>query len=163
MGGLIALLLAEKYPDHIKAFISVEGNLSPDSCNFSRKIIGFGLEEWEEKEFPRLITMLLESGNKGRKKYATTLEKYASPRAFYDVCHQIVDYSDNGNLTKKFIGLAIPKMLLYGSENKSMRHIEELKREQVPVYEIPNSNHFLFYDNPQRYYDEISHFMVRIF
>jgi pimeloyl-ACP methyl ester carboxylesterase len=162
MGGLVALLLAEKYPDHIKAFISVEGNLSPDSCNFSRKIIGFGLEEWKEKEFPRLITELLESGNIGREAYAATLNNHASPRAFYDVCHQIVDYSVNGNLTEKFIGLAIPKILLYGSENKSMRHIETLKREDVLVQEIPSSNHFLFYDNPERYYEEVSRFLQEI-
>lgn len=159
MGGLISLLLAERHPSRIQAFVSVEGNLSSDSCNFSRKIISFSLEEWEKVEFPKLIKTLTESGNKGHEEFAKTLEKHSSPRAFYDACHQIVDYSDNGDLARRFIELTIPRILLYGSENRSMRHIEELKRKGLGVYEIPNSNHFPFYDNPGEYYKVVVSFL----
>lgn len=32
MGGLVALLFAERYGKHVKGFINVEGNLAPEDC-----------------------------------------------------------------------------------------------------------------------------------
>jgi pimeloyl-ACP methyl ester carboxylesterase len=160
-GGLVAQLYTEKHPKQVEALISVEGNLSSDSCNYSRKITGFNLEEWEEKEFSELIQVLRDSGNKGSSLYADTLEAHASPRAFYDICAQLVHYSDNGYLAKRFAKLELPKLLIYGEENRDMKHVTWLSEGFSPLklVEIPGSGHFPFHDNPDAFYKALGEFL----
>ncbi|RAL09345.1 alpha/beta fold hydrolase [Aspergillus homomorphus CBS 101889] len=46
MGGLTALILADKYPDRIISFVDIKGNLAPEDCFLSRQIfthLGFRL------------------------------------------------------------------------------------------------------------------------
>jgi pimeloyl-ACP methyl ester carboxylesterase len=158
-GGLVAHLFTERYPEHIIALISVEGNMSPDSSKFSRKTLTQSIEDWEQHGFQELIATLRHSGNTGREVFADTLEQFSSPRAFYHLCPQLVDYSDNGNLVNRFVRLPLPKLYIYGSESRSMRHLDALRARHVPVQEIAHSEHFPFYDNPEEYYAAISAFL----
>ena len=49
MGGLVALLYIKKYGKGVKAFISIEGNLAPEDCMFSREVKRCSLREFTEK------------------------------------------------------------------------------------------------------------------
>lgn len=163
MGGLVALLYTEMYGEHVKGFINVEGNLAPEDRFISGEITKYTLEEFREAGFRNLRRKLPQSKNKGFQKYLETLERYSSPKAFFDYCPSLVEYSDNGNLIQRFTQLEIPKIFVYGSQNKSLSYIPQLKNKGCEVVEIANSNHFPFHDNPQEFYEVISNFLQRGF
>ena len=94
MGGLLGLLLAEKYPEKVEAFINVEGNLVGSDCFFSRKVTGIGRGEFIGKTFQKYIHKVKISTNKGLQEYAKILKKYSSPAAMHDVCPSLVQYSE---------------------------------------------------------------------
>jgi pimeloyl-ACP methyl ester carboxylesterase len=163
MGGLVALLYAEKYKEHVKDFVNVEGNLASEDCFFSREVAQHSFTHFTTTAFKEITLRLAHSENKGFRKYAETLAKSASEKAFFDCCPSLVDYSDHGNLIQRFIALEIPKLFVYGSENRTLSYIPTLKESGCETVEIPQSNHFPFYDNPQAYYLAIATFLHKNF
>ncbi len=71
----------------------------------------------------------------------------------------LVEYSDSGTLLEKMLKLGLPTLFLYGSENRDLPSIRELKRGGVGVVGIESSNHFPQYDNPDAFYERISDFI----
>ena len=158
MGGLVALLYTEKYPNHIKGFINIEGNLASEDCFFSRRIAENGSAGFTRDALNSLQQKLAQSKSKGIREYARSLQS-ASARACVDYALPLVDYSDNGNLIQRFTGLKTPKLFVYGSENCGLSYIPELKSSGCEVVEIPDSGHFPFHDNPSAYYQIIYDFL----
>lgn len=162
MGGLVALLYAEKYGEHVKGFINVEGNLAPEDCFLSRRVTRYGSNGFTKEVLKNFQQELAQSDNKGFQEFAKTLQS-ASEKALVDYSSSLVDYSDNANLIHRFTELKIPKLFLYGAENRGLSYIPRLKDSECEVVEIPNSGHFPFSDNPQAYYQAISDFLGSVF
>ncbi len=158
MGGLVALLYVRKHGARVKGFINVEGNMAPADCFFSRMVISHGLADFTNGVFDGFRQTLAGSENKGFRQFAKTLES-ASPKALFDYSSPLVDYSDNVGLIQWFAELEAPKLYMYGSENSQLPYIPRLKDSGCKVLEIANSNHLPGYDNPQDYYQAISHFV----
>lgn len=150
MGGLVALLYAERNPNRITGFANVEGNLAPEDCMFSRNVIRHSYSHFANVVFPQLKKSLSAKTGRGFTRHLRVLEK-AHPRAYYDYAFQTVEYSDRGNLLERFLSLPIPKCFLYGSENRHLSYLERLRQSDCTVIEIPNAGHFLFYDQPDLY------------
>ena len=161
MGGLVALLSIQRYDDHIRGFINVEGNLASEDCFISREVTQYSLSEFRETGFQNLKHTFSQSENKGFQQYVKTLERYSCPKAIFDYSPSLVNYSDTGNLIQRFTQLRIPKIFIYGSENKPLSYIPQLKKKGCEVVEIPESNHFPFTDNPRDYYRVISTFLKK--
>jgi pimeloyl-ACP methyl ester carboxylesterase len=150
MGGLVALLYAEQNPDKIAGFVNVEGNLAPEDCMFSRNAIPHPYSHFESIVFPQIKKALSAKEGRGFAQHLQVLGQ-ANPRAYYDYSFQTVEYSDHGNLLQRFLSLPVPKCFLYGSENQHLTYLERLLASECTVVEIPNANHFLFYDQPDHY------------
>jgi pimeloyl-ACP methyl ester carboxylesterase len=95
MGGLVALLYAQRNPSKIAGFVNVEGNLAPEDCTFSRSVIPHSYSHFERVVFPQIKKALAAKTGPGSARHLQLLEK-ANPRAYYDF--QTVEYSDRGNL-----------------------------------------------------------------
>src|SRR5271165_1523625 len=54
MGGLVALLYAERNPNRIAGIANVEGNLAPEDCMFSRNAIPHSYSHFEQVIFPQI-------------------------------------------------------------------------------------------------------------
>jgi pimeloyl-ACP methyl ester carboxylesterase len=150
MGGLVALLYAERNLNKIAGFANVEGNLAPEDCMFSRTVIPHSYSHFEEVVFPRIKKELSAKAGRGFAQHLRVLEK-ANPRAYYDYSFQTVEYSDQGNLLERFLSLPVPKCFLYGSENRHLAYLQRLRESKCTVIEVPDANHFLFYDEPNHY------------
>jgi len=150
MGGLVALLYAERNANKIAGFVNVEGNLAPEDCMFSRKVIPHSYSHFEKVVFPQIKRALFAKAGRGFAKHLRVLEK-ANPRTYYDYAFQTVEYSDHGNLLERFLNLPVPRCFLYGSENRHLSYLQRLVESDCTVIEIPNANHFLFYDQPNYY------------
>jgi pimeloyl-ACP methyl ester carboxylesterase len=159
MGGLVALLLAERYPDIVSALINVEGNLTPGDCFFSRTVVGYGPGGFTDEAFREFIRYLSQSDKRGIREYARTLQKSADRKAYADYSLSLVTCCDNGNLLDRFISLKVQKLFMHGSQNRSLSYLPALVNSGCPVREVPGSSHFPAYDNPRDYYAIISDFI----
>ena len=48
------MLYAEHNPDKIAVFVNVKGNLAPEDCMFSRKVLPHSYSHFESIVFPRI-------------------------------------------------------------------------------------------------------------
>lgn len=154
MGGMVALRYMTKDP-FVKSFISVEGNMHTTNGTFSRQVIAGTYDEFKEQIFPKMIESLRASENAGFKVWADNLEKIADPRAFYDVCPSLRDYSDDPVSFEFYSKLQIPKLYMYGAANRDkLTFLSSLNA----TAEITDADHFPFYDNSDQFYTVLSNF-----
>ena len=151
LGGLVALLFAERNPDLITGFVNVEGNLTPEDCLFSRKVIPHSFSEFEKVVFPQIKGRLAQQQGEGFAKHLDVLEG-AESRSYYAYSFQTVAYSDSDTLMNRFLNLPIPIFFFYGSENRNLSYLPELRKSRCKVVEFDNADRFLFYDTPPRQY-----------
>src|SRR5688572_11693953 len=160
MGGLTTLLyLKNDRKKKVKAYINIEGNLLPEDCMFSSKVVTYDFDTFETLVFPKTIVEMKANGNTGYHIIANNLQLNTNIKSYYNYSFQTVKYSATGDLLKQFVAMTIPKVFIYGNENNSLSYIPELIRNGVNVKEISNSNHFVFYDNPHELYEVIGDFV----
>jgi pimeloyl-ACP methyl ester carboxylesterase len=148
MGGLIALLYAARRPERVRAFVNAEGNLMPEDCMFSRRVIGYTFDEFVRVAFPKIKSDVGARRGRGFDMHRAVLER-ANPRAYYDYSFQTVLYSDHGALLERFLALPIPDLhFVHGSMNASLSYLPRLRDSRCVMTEIPEADHFMFYDNP---------------
>ena len=159
--GVTALLLIEKHPERVRQFINLEGNLTPEDCNiFSRAACSYGFEGREEEYFRHLRHRLTESRQATLQTFGEIFRANVwSPKAWHDYCKSIVDLSDHKALRDQFVQLPIPRMFLYGVENRHLSYLPLLRDSTVKVIEVPSSNHFIVYSNPIFLYKSIGEFL----
>jgi pimeloyl-ACP methyl ester carboxylesterase len=163
MGGLTTLLyLKNDRKEKVKAYINIEGNLLPEDCMFSSKVVAYDFDTFDTLIFPKTILDMKAKGNTGYHIIANNLQLNTNVKSYYNYSFQTVEYSATGDLLKQFIAVSIPKVFIYGNENNSLSYIPELIKSGVAVKEISNSNHFIFYDNPKELYEVIGDFIRTI-
>ncbi len=160
MGGLTTLLYLKNGGNKkVKGYINIEGNLMPEDCMFSSKVVTYDFDTFETQVFPKTISDMKANGNTGYHIIANNLQLNTNVKSYYNYSFQTVEYSATGDLLKQFITLNIPKVFIYGHENSSLSYIPTLIKNGVTVKEISNSNHFVFYDNPKELYEVIGDFV----
>ncbi len=162
MGGLTALLFAQKYQHQVKRLVSVEGNLAPEDCAIlSRPTAAQSYEQFVADNFStRFQELYAVSPYLGSRIFADTFRKNVIDRAFYDYCISIVTHSDSGQLLPLFSNLAMPRMFVYGEANRSLTYLPRLSDGNVRVVEVPDSDHWMYVDNRDFYYHAIAEFMT---
>jgi pimeloyl-ACP methyl ester carboxylesterase len=156
MGGLIALLYAERRPERVAVFVNAEGNLAPEDCMFSRRVVANAFPEFVAHEFPKINADLEANGGRGHLMHKAVLAR-ASPRAYYDFSFQTVEYSDHGALLDRFLALPIARLyFIYGSLNAGLSYLPRLRESRCVLTEIAGAGHFMFYDDPRAFAECIS-------
>jgi pimeloyl-ACP methyl ester carboxylesterase len=159
MGGLITLLQMRRHgTERIRGYINIEGNLSPEDCMFSRRVVSHDLNSFEP-EFRRMMGELRASSNAGDQIIAHNMALNVDIRGYHAYSFETVAESDSGRLLEEFIALAIPCLFLYGEANKGLSYLPRLRASDVRVQEIPSSAHFLFYDNPVETFRAVGEFV----
>jgi pimeloyl-ACP methyl ester carboxylesterase len=160
MGGLIALLLGRRYGiKEMRGFISIEGNLAPEDCIFSRRVAAHSFDELSATLFDQIQTELRSSNYAGDRMIAHNLALNTDIRAYYAYSFETVRESDSGRLLDEYLNLPVPKLFLYGEANKTLSYLPALRASNVKVCEIARSAHFLFYDDPVATFEEIGRFV----
>ena len=162
MGGLVALLLIRKFGvDSIEGLINIEGNLAPEDCMFSRRVSSHSFEQLSEKLFAQIQSELRSSRYPGDHMIAHNMALNTDMRAYYRYSFQTVRESDSGQLLAEFLSMPVPRLFLYGEANRSLSYLPKLRVSEVEVCEIPQSAHFLFYENPRVTFEEIGKFVTK--
>jgi len=150
MGGAVGLLLAEKIGDTAASFMNIEGNLISEDCGpLSRKATSVSFDEFNKRVFNELKSAVRLSGDKSSQLWATWCEK-SDALAYYKTSRSLVEWSESGNLLKKFKALKTNKAYFYGVKNSQMEIVDRL--HPIRKISISNSGHFPMVDNPQEFY-----------
>jgi pimeloyl-ACP methyl ester carboxylesterase len=149
MGGLITLLQMRQYGmERIRGYVNIEGNLASEDCMFSRRAIPHTLETFQRRVFAELMREMRQSPFVGDRIIASNLALNVDARAYHAYSFQTVAESDSGTLLDEFLALPMPRLFVYGAANRHLSYLERLRRSDVRVVEVPDSGHFVFYDNP---------------
>ena len=159
MGGLITLLQMRRHGiGRIQGYINLEGNLSPEDCMFSRRVVSYDLDSFEP-EFRRVMRELRASSSAGDQIIAHNMALNVDIRGYHAYSFETVAESDSGRLLEEFMGLPLPRLFLYGEANKGLSYLPKLRASEVRVQEIASSAHFLFYDNPVETFQAVGEFV----
>jgi pimeloyl-ACP methyl ester carboxylesterase len=160
MGGLITLLQIRRHGlGRIRGLINLEGNLCPEDCMFSRRVVPHKLEEFGSTVFQQMIEELRSSRYAGDQIIANNMALNVDVRSYHAYSFETVAESDSGRLIEEFLALPVPRLFLYGEVNKGLSYLQRLRDSPVQVMEIPGSAHFLFYDNPVATFQAIGDFV----
>ncbi|HUE04021.1 MAG TPA: alpha/beta hydrolase [Bryobacteraceae bacterium] len=161
MGGLISLLQIRRHGiGRIQGLINLEGNLCPEDCMFSRRVVSHTLDTFGAG-FEQIAEQLRSSPYAGDQLISQNMALNVDIRAYYAYSFQAVAESDSGELIEEFLRLSVPRLFLYGEANKTLSYLSRLRESTVEVTEIPRSAHFLFYDNPVATFQAIGEFVER--
>jgi pimeloyl-ACP methyl ester carboxylesterase len=159
MGGLISLLMIRRHGfDRLLGLINLEGNLCPEDCVFSRRVFPHTLQSFASL-YEQMIHELKQSRFAGDQIVAHNMALNVDPRAYYAYSFETVRESDSGELFAEFVNLPLPKLFLYGEQNRTLSYLARLSASDVKVREISSSAHFLFYDNPVETFQAIAEFI----
>ena len=160
MGGLTMLKYITKYGyAKLNGIINIEGNLAEEDCLFSAKVIKYHYQDFCDIGFQEIVMNMRKNISCGYQTIANNMELNTNLSSYFNYSFQTVKYSATGELLDTFLNLNIPKIFLHGDKNNQLSYIPKLKSEGITVKEIPNSDHFLFYDNPSILYKNISEFI----
>ena len=160
MGGLTTLLyLRDVRPGKVKAYVNIEGNLMPEDCMFSSKVVTYDFDTFTRKIFPYTIVEMKKNGNTGYHVIANNLQLNTNVSSYYHYSFQTVKYSATGELLDQYLSLDIPRIFIYGEANRRLSYLPKLTQAGMNVKEISNSDHFVFYDNPKELYEAIGDFV----
>jgi pimeloyl-ACP methyl ester carboxylesterase len=162
MGGLISLLQIRRHGlGRIRGLINLEGNLCPEDCMFSRRVVPHPMESFPPI-FEQMMKELRTSRYAGDQMIAHNMALNVDIRAYYAYAFETVAESDSGHLLGEFLALPIPRLFLYGEANTTLSYLPQLRASEVQVREIPASAHFFFYDNPIATFQEIGDFVTEV-
>src|SRR5689334_4093154 len=83
MGGLTTLLyLKNAGLSKVKAYINIEGNLLPEDCMFSSKVIKYDFDTFSTEIFPKTILDMKVTGNTGYHVIANNLQLNTNVKSY---------------------------------------------------------------------------------
>ena len=154
MGGLTALMLADRVPDRVLSFTDIEGNVASEDCFLSRQIDQFPDED-AVRFFDRFVERARHAPAFSSALYATSLKHKVRAAAVPSIFRSMVQLSDYGDLMRRFLQLPCPKMFMYGDQNQHLSYLGHLEHQGVSLACIPHCGHFPMYSNPEAMWGKI--------
>ncbi len=164
MGGVVALLLAERYPGRVAAVIDVEGNKTIDDCVYSSAAEGVSPAEFAARGFDRLRAGVAAKarGDLASRTYGESL-RLAEPRQFHANALELVELSRGGTLARRLAGLPVPQLYVGGvPRGAGPRTLEAVAGAGLPFVLIENAGHWPFLDRPDAFASALHEFLVRL-
>lgn len=159
MGGLTALLLAERDPAGVAGFVSIEGNVAPEDCFLSRQIVTH-TDGDADLFLARFAERVGASGFYSTSLFAASLPHKVRAGAVRPIFESMVEVSDHGDLLNRFLGLPVPTMFMYGEQNSSLSYLPAMADAGVELARISHSGHFPMYANAPEMWSRISDFVA---
>ena len=159
MGGLTALLLADRVPERVLTFTDIEGNLAPEDCFLSRQIVTHG-EDNPSTFLTAFANRSSQSVEYSSALYGSRVLTTVDPSVVRPVFESMVELSDSGELLAKFVSLPMPRMFMHGQQNAHLTYLPELRRRGVTVAEIEHSGHWPMYSNPPAMWTALRDFLT---
>lgn len=153
MGGVVALLLAERHRDLVAQLIDVDGNVSPPDCAFSSQASAVDLARFRAAAFAELIDPIYRDGlgDPALRGYYVSL-RLCDPRAYHRNSTELIAESQSEDIAERLARLDVPVVYIAGApRGASKRSRALLDRAGVPTVEISPAGHWPFIDQPDAF------------
>jgi pimeloyl-ACP methyl ester carboxylesterase len=162
MGGVLATLIAEQWPDAIAGVLNVEGNLTRADCAVvSDAIVASargGLASLE-RGLP-LVADGLHRDGRAPARYSRSLSA-ADPRIALAAAEDLIRLSTAGRIGRRFAHLGCPHLYVSG-DLVPARSAALLRRYGCPWATIRGAGHWVMEDNPSQFYALVAEWMEAI-
>lgn len=167
-GNLATLMTGWDEGGRVKAFVNVEGNLTPDDMFISGQAAKAEKQgrfaEWFATEFTqdKVFRDLAQKRPSGMRYFASLL--FCRPEAFRVSALELVDeneLSDTPPATKiarLFMSLEIPKIFFWGSEGLSATSKDFLRQSEICHREFVGAAHWVMVDRAEEFYPFLREF-----
>jgi pimeloyl-ACP methyl ester carboxylesterase len=155
MGGTIAILLAQKYTEHVERLIVIEPNLKASDAHLSREIIRRSEAEFinQYDAFTKIAVDTVQ--NWFVNSHRVDIEEYiqellkTTPVSMYRSARSLMAVTANDDFVHQFQHLAMPKHLLIGEETLKTRNLlKNFQDSSVRAGIVPGVGHMMMVDNP---------------
>lgn len=150
MGGVVALLLAERLPGLVRGVADIDGNKSPDDCTFSGRAATSTLAGFLAGGFDALRAQVYGAGleDPAQRGYHASM-CLADPASYHLNSRELVELSGRRDLAARLAALRCPRVYVAGAPGGASAASRRLLAEAaVPVVEIAPSGHWPFHDRP---------------
>ena len=157
MGAVISLMLCERHPELVQAFINVEGNVSLDDCVFSSKVAGYSLEDF----IAHGLETIRDAVYRGGLEYRALRTFYPSlmmcdPRVHHLNGTELVELSQTEELAGRLHGLQVPNVYILGDPRGTGEHSRALLTAAgVQWRAVCDAGHWTFIDQREAFVDEM--------
>lgn len=161
MGGVVGLMLCERFPGAVRAFFNVEGNVSIHDCGFSRKVGSHSLEGLLADGLDTILEGIYRAGREDlplRGYYASM--RLCDPRLLHRNSLELVALSTEEQLAPRQGALSIPHAYVLGSPGGTGVHSQALLTAAgVPWHAIEGAGHWPFLDQSEAFLDRLVDFL----
>ncbi len=161
MGGVVALLLAERHPSLVRGVVDIDGNKSPDDCTFSSQAAVQDLMGFIDGGFDVLRDKVYTAGveERAQRGYHASLCQ-ADPATYHLNSTELVAMSEKRDMATRLAGLNVPRVYIAGAPGGASEETRRLLEEaRVPVLEITPSGHWPFLDQPEDFNEALLSFL----
>lgn len=162
MGGVLATLIAERWPIAVAGVVNVEGNLTRADCGvLSNAIVAAargGLVSLE-RALPTLADDLHRDG-RATARYSQSL-RATDPGAALTAAEDLIRLSKAGLIGRRFAHLDCPHLYVSGDAVPAPS-AELLRRHECPWATISGAGHWVMEDKPGQFYSLLSDWMATI-
>lgn len=153
MGGVLAIMLAEMCrSDLLRAVVNIEGNVSPEDCQYSGQVVSWSLREFMKTGHGLLLEGLYQQGqdDAAHRGYFVSM-RLAQPEMVYRHSQDLVEISETEGLVGRMESLKTPLLYLAGTPNGVSAHsLKLLDQSGLKVRRIDGSGHWPFIDQPEK-------------
>ncbi len=153
MGGVIAVLMAERHPDRVTMVVDVDGNSSLGDCVYSGKAAAMPLEAFTGGGHTQLMDAIYRAGvdDPAQRGYYAS-QRLCDPAVFHRNSLDLLDESRPETLPARRAALPMPLVYIAGApRGASARSRQLLDEAGVDVKEIAPSGHWPFIDQPDAF------------
>ncbi|HPF70001.1 MAG TPA: alpha/beta hydrolase [Candidatus Krumholzibacteria bacterium] len=153
MGGVIAVLLAERHPDLVSLVIDVDGNTSPGDCVYSGRAAAMPQAEFIAGGHAAMMDDLYRAGleDRAQRGYYTS-QRLCDPAVFHRHSAELVAASAPEDLARRRAALKAPVVYIAGEPRGACARSRQLLQEAgVDVRAVGPSGHWPFIDQPEAF------------
>jgi pimeloyl-ACP methyl ester carboxylesterase len=164
MGGVVGQLLLELPGPHhskLRAFVDIEGNLSPPDCAFSGPVAAQDGDAFLANGYPSLLERLYQDGARdlALRSYFVSC-RLCDPRAYHRHSAELFEVSQREDLAQRLAALTLPKLYVHGSpRGTGARSLALLRDAGVPSIAIDDAGHWPFLDQHDAVADTLVEFL----
>jgi pimeloyl-ACP methyl ester carboxylesterase len=153
MGGVMGTIFCERHPEAVRAFVNVEGNLSPQDCVFSGQAVRMDEKRFIDGGFSRMRELIYTQGVDlpALRGYYASL-RLCDPRLFHRNSCELVEISATEGMARRLAALPVPTWYVAGTpDGVCPRSHDLLKQAGIDPMIFDPSGHWPFIDHQDRF------------
>ena len=164
MGGVVALLLAERFGSLARGVLDIDGNKSPGDCTFSSRAAALSPADFAAGGFDELRDRVYKAGldDPAQRGYYASL-RLADSASYHLNSRELIELSQREDLALRLAALSCPRCYIAGAPGgaclESRRLLDAVR---VPVIEVSPSGHWPFLDQPDAFAAAVLEFLAEV-